>query len=68
MAWIEFHIKTSGDPILVNVDQIVRIGIAINEGSAVGTPGTFIRQADGSSVEVSEGYSDVSQKSKGTQV
>jgi hypothetical protein len=66
MAWIEFHIKTSGDPILVNVDQIVRIGVAVDEGGGAGTPGTFIRQADGSTVEISEPYRDVGQKIKGT--
>ena len=66
MAWIEFHVKASVDPILVNVDQIVRIGGAVDQGSPAGTPGTFIKQADGSTVEISEVYSDVIQKIQGT--
>jgi len=62
MAWIEFHVKASGDPILVSVDQIVRIGVAVGDGKA---PGTFIKQVDGSTVEVIEEYGDVVRKITG---
>jgi hypothetical protein len=53
MKLVEFHIANSGDVIAVNPDSVCRIGKGVNEGT------TFIRQEDGSSVDVSEDYESV---------
>jgi hypothetical protein len=53
MKLVEFHVANSGELIAVNPDSVCRIG----KGAAEGT--TFIRQEDGSSVDVSEDYESV---------
>lgn len=53
MKLVEFHVSNSGDLIAVNPDSVIRIG----KGIAAGT--TFIKQEDGSSIEVSENYESV---------
>ena len=53
MKLVEFHVANSGDLIGINPDSVCRIG----KGVASGT--TFIKQEDGSSVEVSEDYATV---------
>jgi hypothetical protein len=53
MKLVEFHVSNSGDLIAINPDSVIRVG----KGIAAGT--TFIKQEDGSSVEVSEDYATV---------
>jgi hypothetical protein len=53
MKLVEFHVANSGDLIAVNPDSVCRIGKGVNEGT------TFIRQEDGSSVDVSEDHESV---------
>jgi hypothetical protein len=53
MKLVEFHVSNSGDLIGVNPDSVIRIGKGVAAGA------TFIKQEDGSSVEVSEDYATV---------
>jgi hypothetical protein len=55
---VELHVAVSGAPIAVNPDNVCRIGeIADLSGKPMTT--TFVRQVDGSSVDVKESYAQV---------
>lgn len=50
MKFIKFKVLTSGEPIWVEVDSVIRLSIARSSDGKGG--GTTIRQSDGSQVEV----------------
>lgn len=63
MAWIEVHVFESGSPLLVNTDNICRVGQLSNTIKGMDEKKrAFIKQVDGSSVEVQEDYLTVVRK------
>ena len=53
MKLIRFQVANSGDPVAIDPDAVVRIGFGVTPGS------TFIRQVDGSSVDVASDFETV---------
>jgi hypothetical protein len=55
---VELHVAVSNAPIAINPDNVCRIG-EIVDMSGKSLTSTFIRQVDGSSVDVRESYAVV---------